>query len=186
MSMLVRPLRPADRESVIALSDRLTVGVAPWRDAEAVAAAVRSWLVDATSDRFDGSALVAELDGAVVGFVSVATTGHFAGEVDADIGELVVDAGHEARGVGAALVAAAEQIARDRGHRCLTLTTGAANERALGFYHRLGFVPEDVKLTKVLDRPGVTDDLSATALRSPSSPGRRRRSGWSGESSRVG
>jgi hypothetical protein len=33
----------------------------------------------------------------------------------------------------------------------LALRTGAANERALGFYHPLGFRDEDVKLIKLLE-----------------------------------
>jgi len=41
-------------------------------------------------------------------------------------------------------------LAIDAGHRCLTLTTGATNERAITFYERLGFRPEDVTSTLVL------------------------------------
>lgn len=44
-----------------------------------------------------------------------------------------------------------ETRAGDRTQSCDRLpTTGAANTRALDFYHRLGYVDEDVKLTKVL------------------------------------
>lgn len=93
---------------------------------------------------------MAEIGGRVVGFVSVGTEMHFAGEADAYIGELLVDASDEGAGVGAILVAAAESVARKRGHRCLTLSTGAANHRAIGFYSGLGYEAEDVKLTKVL------------------------------------
>lgn len=146
----IRELPDADRSAVLALSDRLTIGVAAWRDPVAVSAAVLGWLETSTASDFAGAALVAEIDGRVVGFVSVDVETHFAGEVDAYLGELLVDAPHEGAGVGAALVAAAESAARKRGHRCLTLSTGAANHRALGFYSSLGFEAEDVKLTKVL------------------------------------
>jgi GNAT superfamily N-acetyltransferase len=47
-------------------------------------------------------------------------------------------------------VQACEQWAREQGYRILSLTTGAANERALGFYRHLGYLNEDVKLIKLL------------------------------------
>ncbi len=146
----IRPIEPGDVAAVTALAARLTIGVAPWREPAAVADAVRGWLVESTSGGFDGVAFVAEVAGNVVGFVSLSTSRHFAGEVDADIGELVVDAAHTGRGLGRALVAVAERAAIERGHRCITLTTGAANERARTFYADLGYQPEDVSFTKVL------------------------------------
>ncbi len=52
--------------------------------------------------------------------------------------------------MGQALVAACEQWAREQGYAFLSLETGAANTRAIGFYHHLGFQEEDVRLVKVL------------------------------------
>lgn len=151
MHVVIRKVLAGDRAQVARLSDRLTEGVAAWRDPAAVLDAVRGWIADSTSDGFDGTALVAiDEHDRVVGFVSVSTTGHFAGERDAYIGELIVAPDAEGRGVGAQLVAAAEEQALADGHRCITLTTGAANDRALAFYRRLGYLDEDVKLTKVL------------------------------------
>jgi ribosomal protein S18 acetylase RimI-like enzyme len=132
------------------MSDRLTEGVAEWRDHDAVRRAVLEWLDESSSPEFDGHALVAADDSTIAGFISVSTTTHFAGEVDSYIGELVVDRRYEGTGTGTALVRAAEALAVDAGHRCLTLTTGAANDRAIGFYEGLGFRPEDIKLTMVL------------------------------------
>lgn len=152
MSITIREFRTGDGAKVRDLADRLTEGVAAWRDPATVMSAVRGWIGDSTSSDFDGTAFVAcDNGGAIVGFLSLSTAGHFAGELDAYIGELVVDTSAEGRGVGAALVAAAERRAIEDGHRCITLTTGAANERALGFYHHLGYVNEDVKLTKLLE-----------------------------------
>lgn len=150
MDVEIRDYRAADRDRVRGLADRLTVGVASWRDPAAVRTAVRGWIDDSTDGAFAGRALVAELDGQVVGFLSLSTTGHFGGETDGYIGELMVDEACEGHGIGRALVAAAERLAAADGHRCLTLTTGAANDRAIAFYERHGFVAEDVKLTKVL------------------------------------
>lgn len=150
MDSNIRPLEPADVEAVVAMQDRLATWIAPWRDPEAVRAAVHGWVADSTAESFDGSALVAVVDDVVVGFISVSTMRHFSGETDSYIGELIVDEAHEGRGIGRALVAAAERIAIDRGHRCITLTTGAANERGREFYDRLGFRLEDINFTKVL------------------------------------
>jgi len=67
---------------------------------------------------------------------------------------LATSAASEGRGVGTALIAACEQWARDQGYRILSLSTGAANARALGFYRHLGFHEEDVKLVKLLTESG--------------------------------
>ncbi len=73
---------------------------------------------------------------------------HFSGQVDAYVGELVTAAGHERRGIGRALMAAAEAWGAQRGLRYLTLETGAANAAARSLYAALGFLAEDVRLTK--------------------------------------
>jgi GNAT superfamily N-acetyltransferase len=75
---------------------------------------------------------------------------HFTGQRQAYIGELATRDKVEGRGVGSALVAACEQWAREQGYTMITLTTGAGNTRALGFYNHLGFQKEDVTLTKLL------------------------------------
>jgi len=152
MDIVVRPFKPEDRDAVMALGHRLTIGVAPWRDQAKVMAAIEVWLERSTGDDFEGAPLVATADEELVGFLSMEITTHFAGETDAYIGELMVSEEAEGHGVGRALVEAAEAEARDRGHRCLTLSTGAANERAIGFYRSLGFQAEDIKLTKVVSR----------------------------------
>lgn len=147
----VRPFTSDDRDAVLKLAPRLTIGVASWRDPAAVAVTVRAWLERSTDPEGSGAAFVSVVGHRVVGFVSVASTDHFTGERDAYIGELVVDDEFEGRGVGRHLAAAAEDWARTTGYRCITLHTGAANGRARRFYARLGYNEEDVKLTKVLD-----------------------------------
>jgi GNAT superfamily N-acetyltransferase len=150
VTVLVRPCAAGDAAAVAGLAARLTIGVAAWRDPEAVLAAVRAWVAESAAPGFEGAAFVAEDGGEVVGFASASTVEHFAGEVDAYVGELVVAAPAEGRGVGGRLLEAAEAWAREQGFRCLTLTTGAANDRARAFYAARGFLEEDVKLTKVL------------------------------------
>lgn len=47
-------------------------------------------------------------------------------------------------------MATCEEWARAKGFALIALTTGAGNERAPGFYRRLGYVDEDVTLTQRL------------------------------------
>lgn len=103
--------------------------------------------------------------GSVFGFISIEVVTHFSGEGEGYIGELVVDECAEGTGIGRMLVARAERWAREQGFRILTLETGAANERARGFYNRLGFREEGVRLTKVLDGPSETAAGAASVLR---------------------
>lgn len=151
LTVEVRPVVKADRDAVLNLAPRLATGVAAWRDQVAVAAAVRGWIETSIEPGAEGAAFVAVIEHRTVGFVSVASTDHFAGERDAYIGELVVDEAFEGGGVGSGLIVAAEQWARQVGYRCITLHTGAANRRARQFYVQLGYNEEDIKLTKVLD-----------------------------------
>jgi ribosomal protein S18 acetylase RimI-like enzyme len=144
--------QPRDRSRVLRLAERLQEGVAPWRDATAVAAAVEEWVRAAVdSDVSEGRAVfVAEERGEVVGFVTTSTRRHFAGDVDAYVGELVVDRRAEGRGIGRMLMTAAEDWGRGQGFAHVSLDTGAANAHARAFYRALGYEEEDVKLTKPL------------------------------------
>lgn len=149
----IRPYDDRDHASVMGLADRLTQGAQPWRDGERWLAVVRGWVAEsveaATSPRHG---LLVAVDGAdqVEGFVAVSTRTHFTGDVDAYVGELVVASGHERRGIGRALLRAAEAWAREQGFSVLTLDTGGANAQARALYEAEGFVEEDVRLTKPL------------------------------------
>lgn len=155
-AIIVRPYRPGDRAAMLALAPRLTIGMPSWRDPQGCHAAVLGW-VESSLERPDlaGAVFVAEDEsGAPVGFATVTHETHWSGERQASLGELAVDPAAEGRGVGQALVQACERWAREQGYHALALATGAANLRALGFYHRLGYQDEDVKLVKLLDEPG--------------------------------
>jgi len=75
---------------------------------------------------------------------------HDRGRIRRGTGEEKPAAGMERCGVARALMAAAEAWAAGRGLRCLTLETGAANQAARSFYAALGYLIEDVRLTKDL------------------------------------
>lgn len=150
--VLVRDYDDADRDDVLRLAERLTIGVSEWRDSGRVLAAVCQWVEDSIAARgADCTVLVAEGQrGERLGFVSVARKTHFSGDPQAYVGELVVDATAEGRGVGRQLMLSAEAWARERGLRFITLDTGAGNAGARAFYRRLGYLQEDVSLTKIL------------------------------------
>ncbi len=148
----VRPFAPADRDAVLGLAPRLTIGIAPWRDAAAFLTAARGW-IEGSIARIgpDQAVLVAEdTQGRCLGFVSVSRQRHFTGEEQAYIGELVVAEEAEGRSVGRALIARAEAWGREVGYRLIALETGMANRHARSFYEHLGYDEESVTLVKVL------------------------------------
>jgi len=137
---------------VLRLAERLQEGVASWRDATAVAAAVQGWVREAVdADASERRALfVVEDGGELLGFVTASTRRHFAGDLDAYVGELVVDRRAEGRGIGRMLMTAAEAWGRGQGLAHISVDTGAANARARAFYDALGYEEEEIKLTKPL------------------------------------
>jgi ribosomal protein S18 acetylase RimI-like enzyme len=150
-SVTVSAYRPDDRKAVLELAPRLSTGVAPWRPADGVRSAVRGWFEESVDSEGDGQAVfVARMDGDVVGMVAVAEQRHWSGDLDAYVGELATAADREGRGIGRALLARAEEWARDRGLERITLETGAANTRARNFYRALGYLDEEVRLTRIL------------------------------------
>jgi len=150
LQIIVRPYRSVDRDRAMLLAARLTEGTAPWRDPagtlRAVEVAVRSAM---DSFRVPGhSVFVAEVDGDIVGIVTVSERISFAGQREGYVGWLAVRAGMERRGIGSSLMSVAENWAIDRGLSCLTLETGAANHAARSLYQALGYEEEDIRLTK--------------------------------------
>jgi GNAT superfamily N-acetyltransferase len=151
MAIAVRRAEPRDHERILTLTPRLSEGAAPWRPARGFAAAAAGWLEGALADHDDDRpVLVAEVDGRVAGVVAASAAAHFSGSSDCYLGELAVAAEHEGHGIGRALVGRVEAWARERGLATVTLETGAANHRARRFYAALGFVEEQVQLTKPL------------------------------------
>jgi ribosomal protein S18 acetylase RimI-like enzyme len=143
---------PADREFVLSLAPRFAIGTQPWRDRQKITEAAQGWIA-ASIEQHGGRTVifVAEDElGERLGFATVSHSTHFTGERQAYIGELATSEAAEGRGVGKALAKACEQWAREQEYRILSLTTGAANERALGFYRHIGFLDEDVTLVKLL------------------------------------
>jgi len=152
MPLDVRRYEASDRQAVLDLAPRLTEGVARWRPPAGVLAAVTGWVVEALERSAESGRFVyvAEVDGAIAGFVSGEERTHWSGEHELYVGELAVSTQYEGHGVGRALIDTVTDHARRLGLTTLTLDTGAANAPARAFYNRLGFEEEDVKLTKLL------------------------------------
>lgn len=96
-----------------------------------------------TDDSPPGAHLVAELDGRLAGYIRVKPVtplrenAHVLGIVG-----LAVAPGSRRRGVASALLAAADQHARARGARKLSLRVLSSNETAMRLYERHGFQRE--------------------------------------------
>ena len=151
-SISIRPYRPEDRGQVMALAPRLTERAPAWRDPDALLAAARGWVsgsLDAISKPYHAAYVAADGD-SVVGVITVGERTHFTGQVDAYVGELVVKAGMERRGIATELMAAAESWgsrprpgvhhAGDRGR----------DQPARLFYATVGYQEEEVRLTKAV------------------------------------
>lgn len=100
-----------------------------------------------------GATLVAERDGRVVGHAVVVfeTDAPFVREElrpYACVTELFVREELRGRGIGTALLEAAEAVAAARGLRRLTIGVLAGNARTAALYARLGFTPHAVEMEK--------------------------------------
>lgn len=87
-----------------------------------------------------GEVLVADVDGAIVGFAVVLDEGN-----RAELDGLFVEPAHWRQGIGTALLIAAVHLARDRG---LSLVTVVANAAAREFYEKCGFAVEGAAQTR--------------------------------------
>ena len=135
----IRRAADADAPAIATLSGQLGYPT--------TADAVRARLVTAL-DRADNEILVA-LDGdAVVGWIHVYGVHTLESDAHAEIAGLIVDDRQRSRGIGEALVRAAEQWAAGAGYRDARVRSNVIRERAHGFYVRLGY--REVKRQSVL------------------------------------
>lgn len=148
----VRPYIPEDRDFVLSLAPRLAIGMQPWRDLALWLKTAEVWLAGSIDGHpLKTMVLIAQdQEGERLGVATVSDGAHFTGQPQAYIGELVTREGYEGRGVGTALVEACQKWAREQAYSLLTVSTGAANARAIRLYRHLGFYNEDVALTKPL------------------------------------
>lgn len=94
-------------------------------------------------------ALLAEMDGQVVGFAGLRLVpALFYPTPQAELTELFVLETHRRQGVGRALVAYAESVARQNGAESLLILTDLSNSAAQTLYHALGYEDEALALRK--------------------------------------
>lgn len=149
----IRDAQPGDRAFIMRASARLSeFGSPAWRTREEIVEGERRTLRAFFDDPpSTSSLLVAEADGAPQGFVYLEEMrDYFTLELHGHIGILAVDAGAEGRGAGRALMTAAENWARSRGYRKLTLSVFEENRRARAVYEHVGFAPDTIKYQKQL------------------------------------
>lgn len=150
----IRPATAADETFVLATAARLAdFELPPWRAGAEIVGAEQAVLAArfAAGERLT-DVLLAEADGGPpLGFVYLERlTDYFDGGDHGHVSMLAIAPGAEGRGVGTALMAAAEVWACERGLPYLTLNVFALNRRARALYERLGYQPDTVKYRKPL------------------------------------
>ncbi len=155
----VRRAEPADAAAIVALATELSTepeGCMIWNEWRS-AGEERRYL-RAVRKHPDAAVLVAELDGRIVGRLSLARDPHPASHHVADLG-LMVDGGFRRRGIGRALLAAAAAWGRENGIEKLELHVFPWNEGAIALYEAVGFRREGYRARHYLRDDGYADAI---------------------------
>ena len=159
-----RIARIGDRDFIIALVPRLTEFELPaWREAKQMNSADEKAISRTLElDPPGATILIAEdEDASPLGFIHLnVATDYFTYEKYGHISDVVVSHDGEGRGVGRALMSAAETWARGLGFRWLTLNVFAENARAISLYEKLEYEKETIKYLKVLN--GSENEITAS------------------------
>lgn len=154
---LIRPALGADQPFLLALTTRLAeFSVPSWRTPREIAEADHRILLDALHHPTDDTVILVaeEPAGMPAGYVFVSTkTDYFTLARHAHVEVLAVDPRAERRGVGRALLDAAEAWAAQRGDAHITLNVFWQNTRARAVYDALGYQPETIHYRKGLQAP---------------------------------
>lgn len=148
----IRLAHADDDEFILGLADRFVEFDLPkWRKRSETLAGIRRDIEHHLRDTPASTHLfVAENEeGEPLGFMHLQTRkDFFTGAQNCHIADLVVAAAHERRGVGRALLAFADEWAKE--HRCRHVTLGVfpANERARKLYEAHGFDVEILSMAK--------------------------------------
>lgn len=156
----VRNAEPGDAAEIVALARAVAGEPEGWllADAQWRSVSAERRYVRALRRNPDGAVLLAELDGAIVGRLSITRDLHPSSSHVADLG-LMVAAAHRRRGIGTALLEAAEQWARQAGVSKLELHVFPHNEPAIALYERLGYTREGHRLRHYRRPDGTLADV---------------------------
>ena len=153
----IRPARPDDVAWMTPLAPRMhEFGPPSWRDVSVMDDAVAAqWARELAAPTPGSAMLVAEdSSGAAMGFVWLKAEPDFFTEdlITGHVVDIVVTRDGEGRGVGRALLTAAERWAEDAGYPWLTLHVFAGNDRARRVYEKLGYEEEWTRMLKRVAR----------------------------------
>ena len=140
MTTLVRKAEPGDAATLVRLAEAVGSEEEGWLIADGGWRSVseeRRYLKTIRRHSY-AAVLVAEVDGRVVGRLSLGRDSHPASEHVADVGLMVAE-GYRRRGIGRALMEAGEAWGREVGVRKIELHVFPHNEAALALYDELGY-----------------------------------------------
>lgn len=131
----------------------LAFGPPAWRDRREMIDTDTQVIGDTLAGRMAGAeVLIAEeTEGSPLGFIHlVGDRDYYLQDVCGHVADIVVAPKARGRGVGRALLAAAERWSRDRGYRMLTLNVFVENRGPQSLYEAAGFHAEAIKYVKPL------------------------------------
>jgi RimJ/RimL family protein N-acetyltransferase len=139
----IRAAEPGDATALVALATAVGSEPQGWllADSNWRSVADERRYVRAVRKHADAALLVAEEQGNVIGRLSLVRDPHPSSSHVADLG-LMVAASHRRRGIGSALLAAAEEWARAAGVSKLELHVFPHNEAAIALYENFGYERE--------------------------------------------
>jgi RimJ/RimL family protein N-acetyltransferase len=154
MTIRVRPAEPHDADEIVALARAVSAEPEGWllSDSRWRSTAEERRYIRAVRRHADAVLLVAEVDGVLAGRLSLARDPHPSSAHVADLG-LMVDAAYRRRGVGTALLDAAEKWVRSAGVTKLELHVFPHNTPAIALYDRHGYEREGYR-RRHYRRPG--------------------------------
>jgi RimJ/RimL family protein N-acetyltransferase len=141
MTVHIRPAEPRDAAELVALARAVAAEPEGWLLADSRWRSVsdeRRW-IRALRRHPDAVLLVAETEGVLAGRLSISRDPHPSSAHVADLG-LMVDTAFRRRGIGTALLTAAEEWARSTGVTKLELHVFPHNAPAIALYDKHGYV----------------------------------------------
>lgn len=153
MTKNIRQTRKDDLGFLLSLVPRLSeFGLPPSRDAKKLETFTRDLLTKTLNENSATSVLlIAEENHRRLGFIQLGEDKEFfSGEAHGYIANLAIAQKAEGKGVGQALMKAAETWSKERGYRYLSLYVFGTNNHARKFYEKLDYHEDSLKLTKMV------------------------------------